>query len=224
MRRTLYRLFPALILAVLLSGTGRADVLPLFGTGVDSSNNTLSGGSTDPHFQVSGPGTSSNFIQAIVYSNANLWSQWVPNDAHSAWIGWVDNGTPGNYGTYDYRTTFNLTGYNPATAVLTGQWAADQFGSINLNGNSTGVSVPDGNWNSANAPNLTSFTISTGFVSGVNTLDFIVNMADGFDGLRVRNLQITASAVPEPTSLTMLGLGAIGMLRLARRRRVKAAV
>jgi len=221
----LSRCLHALIVFSLLNVPSRGDTLPVFGTGVDGSNNLLPGGINDPHYTVSGPGTSDNFIPAVVYSSPNGFPQWVPDDAHSGWIGWVDNAFPDHYGTYNYRTTFDLTGHDPSTAVLTGQWAADQFGSILLNGHSTGVSVPDGNWNSAVDPNLTSFTINSGFVSGINTLDFIVSMPDGFDGLRVRNLVVTAQAVPEPASVVVLGTGAISisMLGYVRRRRAAKA-
>ena len=41
--------------------------------------------------------------------------------------------------SYTYRTTFNLSGFDPTTASLTGQWAADNEGpNVLLNGISTG--------------------------------------------------------------------------------------
>ena len=41
-------------------------------------------------------------------------------------------------------------------------WAADQFGSIVLNGVDTGVSLPDGNWDGGANPNLNSLVITAG--------------------------------------------------------------
>src|SRR5437016_3623537 len=73
-----------------------------------------------------------------------------------------------NPGVYQYRTTFDLTGLDPTTAVLNGQWAADNLGLIQLNG----VTVP--NSASQGYRSFTIFSITSGFVQGINTLDFIV--------------------------------------------------
>jgi len=43
-----------------------------------------------------------------------------------------------------FKTTFNLTGFDPSTASLTGRWAMDQSGSLSLNG-VLEQSVTDGN-------------------------------------------------------------------------------
>ena len=37
-------------------------------------------------------------------------------------------------GEYVYRTTFDLTGFDPATVSVSGMWAADDAGGIRLNG------------------------------------------------------------------------------------------
>jgi hypothetical protein len=189
----------------------QADVISVFSTGVDGAGNLLPGGSVDTHYTVTGPGVPGGG-QAIVLSS--LFSTWLPDDPHSGWIGWIDNAFPGNYGVYTYETRFDLTGFNPATATLNGFWAADQFGNILLNGTTpsgTGLSVPDLNWDVGHDPNLTAFSITSGFVSGMNTLDFVVTMPDGFDGLRVRNMELTASPVPEPSTIIIAALGALGV-------------
>jgi len=78
---------------------------------------------------------------------------------------------------------------------LTGQWAADNgVSNILLNGLSTGYSGGDFNrW--------TSFTISSGFSAGLNTLDFIVNNGGGSTGLRV---EVTGTASPWLLSLPLI--------------------
>jgi hypothetical protein len=179
-----------LFLLIPISPAGAA-VVALPSTGTDSGGNLLAGGSADPHYSVIGPGKPSGG-PAVVYSPSSIWFQWLPDDARSGWIGWQDSFSTSPYGNYTYELSFNMTGYNPATASLSGSWAADQFASINLNGSFTGVSVPDGNWNAGSFPNLNPFVISSGFHGGINTLDFIVNEPDEGDGLRVRNLSLTS--------------------------------
>jgi hypothetical protein len=191
----------------------------VFGTGADSSGLVLPGGSSDPHYTVTGPGVVGT-QQAVVYSPAALWPQWVPNDANSAWIGFKDSSDTRPFGLYTFETTFNLTGYNPSTASLVGRWAADQYGSFYLNG-ALIQSVPDGNWNAATNPTLTSFTVTSNFVAGINILDFVVQFPDTFDGLRVEPMTLTASpngsGVPDAgSSALLLGLGLVGLMSVKR--------
>ncbi len=193
-----------LFLLAIASQSASAAVIPLPSTGTDSSGNLLPGGSADSHYEVFGPAVPGG-APAAVYSPSSIWFQWVPDDPNSGWIGFQDSFSSSPHGNYAYELTVDLSGYDPATASISGSWGADQFGSISLNGNGTGVSLPDGNWNSANAPNLNPFTISSGFVSGINKLDFIVTEPDDGDGLRVRNLSLTARAVPEPSSIALVG-------------------
>jgi hypothetical protein len=207
------------IIGVVQISPAHATAIPLPSTGTDASGNELPGGSLDPHYSVTGPGRPGGG-PAVVYSASSLFSGWVPDDPHSAWIGFQDSFSSSPHGDYTYRLTIDLTGYDPTTASLSGSWAADQFGSINLNGLATGVFVPDGNWNAGAFPNLNPFTIPPGlFHSGVNILDFVVTEPDDGDGLRVRNLTLTATPVPEPASIfILLAAAATVSLGLIRRR------
>jgi hypothetical protein len=127
-----------------------------YNTGVDDGNQQLSGGSLDPHYQmrqVSGGDYTGNpnWTSAVAMASSITWSAWnTPSDAR--WIYVADAVNLGqDWGTYEFMTTFDLTGYDPATAVLAGKWALDQDGTIYLNGNLV-ATLPDQNWNS----NLTS--------------------------------------------------------------------
>jgi hypothetical protein len=104
----------------------------------------------------------------VVISNGWPIPPWVGNDSNSKWVGPRRDAAKMNApGTYTYETTFDLTGLNPATAVLTGKWATDNSGAIRLNGVTVGTA-------SKTFDAFTPFALNTDFVAGVNTLEFVV--------------------------------------------------
>jgi hypothetical protein len=129
------------------------------------------------------------------------------------------SGNPG-FNTTVYRMTFSLAGLNAATAQISGSWGADNSGLIFLNGASTGVAV-------AGFGSLTPFSISGGFVSGLNTLDFSIGDGGPPTAFRVDNLSGTANVlrggIPEPTTWAMMLVGFFGLGGLARRRHARPA-
>jgi len=62
----------------------------------------LPGGSSDPHYTVTGPAVVGT-EQAVVYSSSSQWFQWVPNDANSAWIGFKGSSDTSPHGTYTFQ-------------------------------------------------------------------------------------------------------------------------
>jgi hypothetical protein len=196
-----------------------AIITSLYNTGVDGSGNVLADGIVgDPHYSlVSSPigatatrvttSATHPFDDAIHYVGDDLLSRWItPNT--------ID--LTGPDGDYKYQTKFNLTGFDPKTAKITGKWAADDQGfEIWLNGVKTSVVTTDGNkwgqWNDFG-------TISSGFIAGENTLDFIVKNATsqpGVTGLRVEMSGTANAAVPEPSDLmgSAIAFGSVVLLK-----------
>ena len=111
---------------------------------------------------------------------------------------------------YKYRLTFDLSGLEPSMASITGQVASDNIGVIFLND----IALP---FLSLGLTSFSSFSVNSGFVSGINNLDFLVNNTPaGFDtpaGLRVE-LSGSASVihdVPEPATWVLLLVGVVGI-------------
>jgi hypothetical protein len=140
----------------------------------------LSDGSADLHYALTSVPSGSGFGAGdyVVNQNSSCFSNgWFHDSTSSKWIGPVadqDSIRPGSAveGVYIYRTTFDLTGFDPKTAFIAGQWATDNTGvDVLINGKSTGITY------STRPYTLTRFTISAGFQSGLNTLEFVVNNA-----------------------------------------------
>jgi hypothetical protein len=201
-------------LLVVASVAHAAPITTLWNTGVDATGTPLPNNALDTHYSLfSGPIVGAP--RAANDSNGYPLPPWIGNDSISAWIGPVsDSQLNGFAGVYDYRTTFSLTGFSAASAVITGQWATDNEGFILINGVSTGHT------SSSQYSAFTAFTITSGFVAGLNTIDFfVVNVRHSPTGLRVEQTgTANPNAVPEPAALALFGVGA-AMLGLARRRR-----
>lgn len=184
----------------------------LYNTGVDDAGNVLAIGTADAHYDMTGP------ISGALAVVPN--PLWITAPLDSQWIGPTSGLVTDPLGTYRYALEFNLTGFIHTTALITGLATSDNPMTIFLNGVDIGYSNDPSQFLS-----LHSFSISSGFVSGLNTLTFDVTNAPGSglnpSGLLVSGLTGTveaASVVPLP-STGLLMLGAICAAMVLRRRR-----
>ncbi len=195
-----------------LSTAANAVILTdLYNTGLGVGGATLAAGNgqTDANYTVT-PGTIGTAGQAVTYFNP-AYSSETPE---SRWISYqADGGSAA--GTFTLSTTFNLTGYQVATASVSGLWGVDNVGEIFLNGVTTGIT-------NSQFSQLTAFSINTGFIAGINTLSFRIIDQGPPAALRVDGLtgsaELAAPGVPEPATWGLMIAGFV-MTGAAMRRR-----
>lgn len=186
----------------------RAIIPTLYSTGVDDYRMLLASGTLDPHYQlVSSPeGYTEDALKITPHS---AWTSAQAEDANSGWIGPTATAASSGVapGTYVYETTFDLRGFLIDTAELTVAVARDDsLAGVYLNGDPVTYSQAGYTLGSP-------FTITSGFVDGINTLSFAVNnggTANNPHGLRV---EVWGTAmVPEPASVVLFVLAGVGVL------------
>jgi hypothetical protein len=168
----------------------RAEVVPrLFSTGVDANGELLTSSALDPHWHWynGANGVSSTYV--VANEGFPAWPAQGPN---SQWIAPHANQQTGEgQGGYIYRTSFDLTGFDLASASLRLAMAADDYVySVRLNGTDTRLTFPY-----TPAVWVTN-TIATGFYPGLNIMDvFVMNSSGGPSGLRCEPLLTATSRV-----------------------------
>lgn len=184
----------------------------LFNTGVDGSGSVLPLFSLDPHYALTGPSSPAIVIDRYVGPGGN---EWIAAPVGSAWIGPSSSYQTDPVGLYTYSLSFELTGLDPGLVTISGLLAADNTPEIYLNGLNVGFSHPTQYFS------LEPFTISNGFQAGINTLEFRVsnNPTSGHNptGLLVADLTGTASPIPAPGAIWLLGTGLIGIMGIRKR-------
>lgn len=218
--RLLSTIVSALVISVL---TAPAALVPINNSG------GASPGSIDPNWTVNG---------GPVYVTDNTgfpFGPWLADDGTSSWISPQPSyvGPPLGSdapGSYDYATTFDLTGLVPGTASLSILFTVDNdLNDVLLNGSSTGIS----------GTGFTAFSgpviVNTGFSAGVNSLVFQTTNLGGTigdpAGFRAALIGTADNAVsnpntnvPEPSTASLTEFGLIAGLVFFRRRTSKSVV
>lgn len=151
----------------------------LFPTGVGTNGQVPAGDVPDPHYSMIQSSDPNYFGPNALIYEWNSPIQFSPGNGNfastngtSTWLGLQGNQggviNPSPAGSYIYRTTFLLDQVNPSTVTLQGAVVfTGVITNILINGHSTGTSLTPINSQFIASP----FTITNGFVSGINTLD-----------------------------------------------------
>jgi len=185
------------------------------------------------------PGGTTSFTPKVVGPNGTFpvgpGQPWLANSAASSWIGpnsvgaGAGSGLPAPnagfsstdsapQGYYYYDKSFSLASAT-GNSLTGGLWATDNNGiTIYLNGHNEGDVTPSSGFIS-----FSSFSINAAdFVAGANNLVFVVfneNFGTPHSSPTGLNVEGAITSVPEPSTMAIAGLGALGLIGYGLRRR-----
>ena len=181
----------------------------LYNSGVDDNHALLGAGLLDPHYIL----TQSADPYYVTPTNAGLYynAAYLVEGPSSRWISPDTNGSVHATldGLYTFLTSFTIPEtMDLTTARIDGKWALDNSGvDIRLNGVSLGISNNNG------FTAFTLFAITNGFISGSNSLEFVISNSPPagatavrieMTGMAMTNAPVPPEIVLQPTNTTLM--------------------
>ena len=220
------------VLVTTISAPAAAEVVRNISTGINPATGAkIPINTTQSTYVIAPGGTGGQVGQRIVAWSAPIDPfgypfTYAPDEASSAsrWISIYPPSQPNpivGLGTYHYQTTVDLTGYDPATAVIDSPRFAvdDTFNGVLVNGVNVFTPPPPGYYSNMDHLRDLPDLGAGAFRPGVNTIAFIVeNVVDQSPASLRMEATVTATPIPEPT-LPALGALALLCCAAARRRR-----
>ena len=136
--------------------------------------------------------------QTVYPGNADFASDWVANNALSAWVSVNALSSHPAPCPYTFYNNFSMAAFNVSTVVISGSWAVDNLGTLSLNGNVLQTLTAASSWTTLHA---FSVTAAQGiFNLGMNSLSITLNCDDSTDGIRVQATLTGAVPTYPPSS------------------------
>lgn len=141
----------------------------LFSSGVGADGAALPPGAVDAHWTLTAPGTPLAQNVHVSLNAAPVGGPWLANTGAARWLSWrPESAVSVPAASYIFKTTFDLTGFDPASVRLSARVAADNgISDIKLNGQRLKLSA-------RGFDTMTRLPIPGRFAAGVNTLEFVV--------------------------------------------------
>jgi hypothetical protein len=176
----------------------RQSIPSLFSTGLTPAHKPLADGQIDPHWTLEATPVGAKRLPTFVTATGfPVAGPWTPNRPAGRWISPQAQEAIGDPpGKYVYRTTFDLSKFDPATARLTLQIAVDNgLEELRLNDAKLGFAIAEPN----GFQTLSSFEVRHGFRAGVNVLELAtLNSGNSISPSGVQVL-LSGTAVPLPS-------------------------
>ena len=184
----------AFVAALLIPASSFAQInLTVHNTGVNSSDVVVSPGAETAFWtMLSAPPAATE----VVGQNAFRYNAgpYAPDSSTSAWSSMAASGNASVAGFYVYQLLVDVSGVDPATVVITGQFGTDNDGFIRVNGGANAATTTFGGFGA-----LTNFTLNSGFVPGSNSIQVGMNNGGNPTAFRVQFSSATGSPIQVPT-------------------------
>jgi hypothetical protein len=198
-------------------------------SGIDNATGARLGNTVaDPEWTVGTGGAGTAFAGQTLVAKTDLPPTYIP-DADSTLSRWISinsgigiQSTSVPMGTYNFQVTFNMTGFDAATALIPASRSAadDQLAAIRVNGTTVFTRVAPQDTGQENWFTLPANLGAGAFTAGTNTITFqLDNIPPSNTPLALRfEGNVAANPIPEPAGLGLAAAAAAVLLAIRRRR------